>query len=354
MPSTDAHALTSFSRGAGCGCKLSSAELHEAIGTMRTAFPVAPEVLVSSSTADDAGVVRISAELALVQTLDFFTPIVDDARTWGQIAATNALSDVYAMGGRPVTAMNIVGWPRDTLPWELLGQVLDGAAEVVAAADCSLVGGHSIDDAEPKFGLSVTGLVHPDRILTNAGGRPGDALVLTKPLGVGILTTAVKRGLGPRTDEERAVACMLRTNRRASEVAVEHGLRCATDVTGFGLMGHLREMIVASGVDAEVEIDAVPVIPGVRALIEAGAVPGGTQRNLDDTAHVDWSAVPTTDQVVLCDAQTSGGLLLAVPPSDVEGTLAGLNGTGEGDASVIGHLVDRPGGVEGDPRVTFG
>jgi selenide,water dikinase len=339
--------LTEFSRGAGCGCKLSSAELGAALGAMAVPFPTAPDVLVDASGADDAGVFGLTPDLAIVQTLDYFTPIVDDARTWGAIAATNALSDVYAMGGRPVTAMNIVGWPRDVLPWSLLGEVLDGAAGVLDAAGCALVGGHSIDDAEPKFGISVTGVIHPDHLLRNSSGVAGDVLVLTKPLGVGVLTTAVKRGLAGPEAEELAVSWMCRSNQRASQVAVDAGLGCATDVTGFGLVGHLTEMLEASGVDAVLRVDAVPTLDGVRQLVEAGAVAGGTQRNLDDTDHVDWTGVSATDQVVLCDAQTSGGLLLAVPPTAVDDLTAAL---GPDDAWVIGELVDRR---SGGPSVRF-
>lgn len=328
--------LTAFSRGAGCGCKLSSAELSAVLAAMSEPLPTSPDVLVDVSTADDAGVFGLTPDLAIVQTLDFFTPIVDDASTWGRIAATNAISDVYAMGGRPITAMNIVGWPRDVLPWDLLGEVLDGAAEVLAAAGCALVGGHSIDDAEPKFGLSVTGVVHPDHLLRNSGGAPGDVLVLTKPIGVGVLTTAVKRGLAGTAAESHAVSWMCRSNQRAGRVAVDAGLRCATDVTGFGLIGHLSEIVHASGLAAAVDASAVPVLEDVRDLVEDGAVPGGTQRNLEDTSHVDWTHVSATDQVVLCDAQTSGGLLLAVPPDRVDAVVEAL---GPEDGWVIGELV---------------
>jgi len=325
---------------------------------MTVALPTNANVLVGAGTSDDAGVVRIAPDLALVQTLDFFTPIVDDARTWGAIAATNALSDVYAMGGRPITAMNIVGWPRNTLPWDLMAQVLDGAAEVIAAADCALVGGHSIDDAEPKFGCSITGLVHPDHLLTNAAGRPGDSLVLTKPLGVGILTTAVKRRLADRSAESLAVRWMTTSNRSASEAAVAAGARCATDVTGFGLIGHLGEMLRASDVDAVIDLEGVPVLEGVRALVAAGAVPGGTQRNLDDTSFVSWGDVSAVDRVVLCDAQTSGGLLVAAPPHVAAALLHAL---GADHAWEIGTLSDRAErstneSVSADsrlPRVTF-
>ncbi len=346
-------ALTQFSRGAGCGCKLSSAELRATLDAMTVALPTNANVLVGAGTSDDAGVVRIAPDLALVQTLDFFTPIVDDARTWGAIAATNALSDVYAMGGRPITAMNIVAWPRHALPWELLAQVLDGAAEVIASADCALVGGHSIDDAEPKFGCSITGLVHPDRMLTNAAGRAGDVLVLTKPLGVGILTTAVKRGLADRSVEALAVRWMTTLNRRASEAAVAAGVRCATDVTGFGFIGHLGEILRASDVDAVIDLGAVPVLDGVRSLVGAGAVPGGTQRNLDDTSMVAWADVSAVDQIVLCDAQTSGGLLLSAPPDVVATMIVALtsdalaNHEPAPQAWVVGSLVERPAGRPG-------
>ncbi|MCP4434634.1 MAG: selenide, water dikinase SelD [Actinomycetia bacterium] len=330
--------LTAFSRGAGCGCKLSSAELHAALDSMALPLPSSPGVLVGAGTSDDAGVFRLGDDLAIVQTLDFFTPIVDDAHTWGRIAATNALSDVWAMGGRPVTAMNIVGWPRDTLDWSLLGEVLDGAAVVLDEAGCAVVGGHSIDDAEPKFGVSVTGVTHPDQVLRNSAGSAGDSLVLTKPLGVGVLTTAVKRGLAGDEAEDLAVEWMCTPNGDASEVAVSAGLKCATDVTGFGFIGHLGEVLSASELDAVIEPAAVPVLDGVRDAVAAGGVPGGTQRNLDDTEYVDWGGVDEIDRVVLCDAQTSGGLLMAVPA----GRLADVTGSlGPGASWVVGELTER-------------
>ena len=348
MSHTEPRRLTEFSRGAGCGCKLSASELRSALGAMNLPLPTSPGVMVDSGSADDAGVYRLTDDLAMVQTLDFFTPIVDDAGTWGRIAATNALSDVWAMGGRPVTALNIVAWPRDALGWDLLGEVLDGAASVLEDAACAMVGGHSIDDSEPKFGLSVTGVAHPERLLTNDAATPGDLLVLTKPLGVGVLTTAVKRGLADRSAEDRAVQWMCRPNQRASEAAVSAGVRCATDVTGFGLVGHLSEVLRASGVAAEIDVAAVPVIEGVRELVEAGAVAGGSQRTLDDTAHVDWTGVTPTDSVVLCDAQTSGGLLLAIPPGALAEVTESL---GPQESWVIGSVVAA--GAPDDPIVTF-
>lgn len=307
--------LTAFSHGAGCACKLSSAELAGVLGHMRlSGLADHPDVLVGYAGSDDAGVYRLSSDLALVHTADFFTPIVDDPGDWGRIAAANALSDVYAMGGRPVTALNLVAWPRDALPFDLLAAVLDGAGEILREAGCALVGGHSIDDAEPKFGLAVTGVVPPDQVTTNSAARPGDTLVLTKALGTGVITTALQRDASPPDAVAAAVAAMTTLNAGAAEAARAAGVRAATDVTGFGFVGHLTEMVRASGVAAEVDVDAVPVLPHVKELISAGMVPGGTLRNLADAADVDWGVTAEEDRVLLCDAQTSGGLLLAAPP----------------------------------------
>ncbi len=271
------------------------------------------DVVVGISDADDAGVFRLRDDLLLVQTVDFFTPIVDDAATWGRIAAANALSDVYAMGGTPLTALSIVGWPQGTLPIALLGDVLEGGAEVLAQAGCALLGGHTIDDAEPKYGLAVTGLVHPDDLVTNAAGRPGDVLLLTKPIGTGIIATAIKRGDAPAEAEAAAVATMTALNAGAAAAMRRVGVRAATDVTGFGLLGHLGELVRASGVSGDVEAAMVPLLPDVRDLVAAGAVPGGTMRNLAAIRRVvDFGDVDETTQVVLADAQTSGGLLVAV------------------------------------------
>ena len=330
--------LTQFSPGAGCGCKLSSDELRSALGATVVPFPTTSGLLVGPATSDDAGVFALSEGLALVQTLDFFTPIVDDPSTWGAIAATNALSDVYAMGGRPITAMNIVAWPRDGLPWDLLAQVIDGASDVLGAAGCALVGGHSIDDAVPKFGCAITGLVDPAKMLTNAAGQVGDQLILTKPIGIGAITTARKRNLADVSQEAEAVAWMLRSNRLASEAAVAAGARCATDVTGFGLVGHLAEMAQASAVGAIITLEAVPVIGHARSLLAAGAVSGGTERNHLGTNNVDWGEAARNDQFLLCDAQTSGGLLIAAPPAVADTVLAGL---GPDAAWMIGELTER-------------
>lgn len=341
--------LTERSPGAGCGCKLSATELGHALRSMTQPIPTRPEVLLAFETSDDAGLVAIDEHRTLVQTLDFFTPIVDDPRNWGRIAATNALSDVYAMGGEPLTAMSIVAWPRDDLGWEMLGQVLDGGAEVLGEAGCALLGGHSIDDPVPKYGLSVTGVVDRNRIMLNSGGRAGDRLVLTKPLGIGVITTAIKRGLATSADEERALDWMTRRNDLASRSAVEAGCRAGTDVTGFGLIGHLTELARASGVDAVIEAARVPVLERTRELVDHGCVPGGTRRNLEATRDVDWGEVSPTDHVVLCDAQTSGGLLLAMPPTSVPSFSERFEALGGGSAHDIGALVEP-----GDPTVGGG
>src|SRR6185503_670578 len=273
--------LTQFSHGAGCACKLSPADLRTVLGLVRGLgdAPRDPDLLVGLDTSDDAAVYRLRDDLAIVVTTDFFTPIVDDPFDWGRIAATNALSDVYAMGGTPLLALNLVGWPREGLPFDLLARVLDGGAAVARAAGCLIAGGHSIDDAEPKYGLAVVGVVDPDAVLTNAGAQPGDALVLTKPIGLGVLSTAMKRDAATPAHVATAVDVMTTLNAGARDAAVEVGVHAATDVTGFGLLGHLREMCVASGVSAQIDIAAVPVIDGVRDLLDAGMVAGGTQRN---------------------------------------------------------------------------
>ncbi len=274
-------------------------------------------VLVGTATGDDAAVYRLTADIALVLTTDFFTPIVDDPYTFGAIAAANALSDVYAMGARPLTALNLVAFPVDDLPLQVLEDILRGGADKAREAGVSVVGGHSIDDHEPKYGLAVTGTVHPDRIVSNAGGRAGDALYLTKPLGTGIIATAIKRETAPPEVEAAAIATMLALNRDACEAMLEVGVHAATDVTGFGLLGHLRQLALASGLAGVVRARDVPLLAGVRDLARAGAVPGGTQRN--ETFLADWVAWPSglaaEDRTILCDAQTSGGLLIAVEPA---------------------------------------
>src|SRR5712691_6069431 len=276
--------LTRFSHGAGCACKLSPADLRTVLGLVRGLDADRgsdPDLLVGLETADDAAVYRVRDDLAIVVTTDFFTPIVDDPYDWGRIAATNALSDVYAMGGTPLLALNLVAWPREGLPFDLLARVLDGGADVVRSAGAVTAGGHSIDDAEPKYGLAVVGTVHPDRIFTNAGAEPGDDLVLTKPIGLGVISTAVKRDAATPELVAEAVRVMTTLNAGARDAALELGgaVHAATDVTGFGLLGHLLELLSASGLAGEIDAGAVPVIDGVRELVGAGMVAGGTQRN---------------------------------------------------------------------------
>ena len=296
-----------------------------------------PALLVGLDTPDDAAIYRMTEEVALVQTVDFFTPIVDDPYDWGRIAAANALSDVYAMGGRPVTALNLVGWPR-ALDFALLGRVLEGGAAVCSEAGASVVGGHSVDDPEPKFGLAVTGLVHPDRVVRNSGGRPGDALVLTKPLGMGIVSSGIKEGKTSAATAARAVEVMATLNRAASEAMLEAGAQAATDVTGFGLVGHLLQML-GSSLDAELSFGDVPVLEEAFGLAGAGVLPGGSKRNLEAMAgSVDSGGLDEAQRAVLFDAQTSGGLLIAIGPDDLDALLGALKSRGVDEVAVIGRL----------------
>jgi len=325
--------LSEFSHGGGCACKLAPGLLAEVLATFTPATH--PDLLVGTETGDDAAVWRLDANRALVATTDFFTPLVDDARTWGRIAAANAVSDVYAMGGRPLFALNLVAWPSTELPMELLAEVLAGGAEIGVECGFAVVGGHSVDDPEPKYGLAVVGEVHPDRILTNAGLRDGDVLVLTKALGTGIVTSAVKMGTAPAEVAEAAIASMTANNAAASVAAVAAGATGATDVTGFGLLGHLRKMVEASGVDAELDVDAVPLLPGVRALAESGVLPGGTRRNRDWVAdRVRPGARSELEVLLLADAQTSGGLLFGAAPDAAARAVRELGAP----AAVIGRV----------------
>ena len=307
--------LTSLSHGAGCGCKLPAGALHELVARLPAVTD--PDVLVATQTADDAGVYRLRDDLAIVQTVDFFTPIVDDPYDFGRIAATNALSDVYAMGGEPITALNLVAFSLEELGAAVLEEILRGGGDVAAAAGVAVVGGHSIDDREPKYGMAVTGTVHPDHILTNAGGRPGDALVLTKPVGASAVVTAAKRGLSVDGALSAAVEVMTELNRDAARAARAAGAHALTDVTGYGLLGHLHELALASGVAAEVQAGAVPALPAALELLAGeGAVAGGSARNRawaeEFTA---WDAgVGEPQRRLLADPMTSGGLLAALPP----------------------------------------
>jgi len=307
-----------------------------------------PNLLVGVDHFDDAGVYRLDERTALVQTVDFFPPLVDDPYAFGRIAAANSLSDVYAMGGRPLTVMNIVGFPDKDLPIEILGEILRGGAERVAAAGAVVVGGHSVRDSEIKFGLSVTGVVHPDRILTNGGARVGDALVLTKPIGSGVLTTAAKKDLIPESDLGEAIEVMVELNRGASEAALEVGVCAATDITGFGLIGHAFELAQASGVTIELDAERVPLLRKALDLAREGVVTRAHRSNLDHLGdRFEARGVDTTLVNVLADAQTSGGLLLSVPAEKVDALVAALRRRATKAAAVVGRVVaPSPGRVE--------
>ena len=300
-----------------------------------------PRVLVDAATGDDAAVYQIADDRALVATVDFFTPIVDDPYDFGTIAAANSLSDVYAMGAKPLFALNLVAWPRDPAMLELLGKTMEGGAEVARRAGALVLGGHSIDDPEPKYGMLVVGEVHPEKIVDNAGARPGDRLVLTKPIGTGILSTALKRDAIGEADMKYPVKVMSTLNAGAANAMTATGARAATDVTGYGLLGHLHNMLAASGVAARVTNESVPVLDGVRELIEQGVVPGGTKRNLAaNTEYTTWGAeVSEVDQLLLADAQTSGGLLIAVDAAQTDELLAALQREETPVAVVIGEVV---------------
>ncbi len=329
--------LTQFAHGAGCGCKVPAQDLERILAELD--YPTHPDVLVGLGTPDDAGVYRLRDDLALVQTVDFFTPVVDDPYEFGRIAATNALSDVYAMGGEPITALNLLAWPLARLGAEAAAEVLRGGGDAVTAAGAAIVGGHSIDDPEPKYGLAVTGTVHPDRILAAAQGRAGDLLVLTKPVGGGAIATAAKRGAVPAAELQAAIGVMTTLNATASRSALAAGARAATDVTGFGLLGHLHELTLASGVAADVFARAVPSLSGALELIAQDRfVCGGSARNREGAERfTTWeSDVGEPARRLLCDAMTSGGLLIAVAAERARG----LPGT------VIGALVSgEPGTI---------
>jgi selenide,water dikinase len=323
MTTTQAFRLTQYAHGGGCACKIPPGELESVVaGLGGGAAPAGPgELIVGLEDGDDAAVVRIAAGTAVVATADFFTPVVDDAYDWGRIAAANALSDVYAMGGTPVVAVNLLGWPRDVLPMELATEVLRGGLEVAREAGCHVAGGHSVDDPEPKYGMAVTGIADPARLMRNDAGAAGMPLTLTKPLGIGVLNSRHK---ATGTVFPHAIAAMTGLNRAASEAALAAGVVCATDVTGFGLLGHLHKLARASRVTARVQAAAVPYLEGAREALAEGYVSGGTRRNLDWVRpHADTGSTSEDELLLLADAQTSGGLLVAgeVPGHPVIGEL---------------------------------
>jgi selenide, water dikinase len=335
--------LTSLSPGAGCACKLPLAKLEALFAGLEDVPAMGPatgDLLIGAAEGDDAAVLRLDDERALVLTTDFFTPIVDDPGDWGRIAAANALSDVYAMGGRPLFAVNLAAWPADGLDLAILGQVLRGGAEVAAEAGCYVAGGHTIDDPVPKYGLAVTGLADPAALMTIDRAAPGDQLILTKAIGTGVVATALKRQKAPPAVVKAAVASMTLLNASASRAALRAGVRAATDVTGFGLLGHLHRMLAASKAAARLDASAVPLLPGAAELAADGFVSGGTRANTERMrgfAAVD-PAVPPELAVLLHDAQTSGGLLLAAPPGAASALLGELREQGL-PAALIGDVV---------------
>ena len=307
-----------------------------------------PRILVDASTRDDAAVYQLTPDRAIVATVDFFTPIVDDAYDFGRIAAANAFSDVYAMGGTPLLALNLVGWPRDKLPYELLGEVLRGGADIAKEAGAFVLGGHSVDDPEPKYGMVAIGEVHPNRIVTLARARAGDVLVLTKPIGTGVLSTALKRDLATAADLAPAVVSMTTLNAGASRAMLAVGVHAATDVTGFGLLGHLHNMLDASGVSAALDAASVPIIRGAADAVERGAIPGGTKRNREALSpHVSFTTgVHEVIRTLLFDAQTSGGLLIAVPDDRANNLIEALRREKTIAADQIGRiLAGAPGAI---------
>lgn len=349
---TDPIRLTQFAKRAGCAAKQPPGYLLSLLGSLP---PITdPNVLVGSATADDAAVYRLTDDLALVFTTDFFTPIVDRPYDFGAIAAANALSDVYAMGGTPLTALSIVGFPDAALPPEVLVEILRGAAEKAAEAGIAIVGGHTIKAEEPIFGLAVVGKVAPNRALANNKAQPGDVLILTKPLGLGIITTAAKNGEDKLGSIATAIDVMKSLNRAAGEViAASDGVHALTDVTGFGLLGHLRNIVAASNVGAKVHFDRVPILAAAREYVQAGIAPGGTHANHRFLAN--WvryaDDVSKEAQLLLCDAQTSGGLLAAVAPEHADSLLTALHARGVTEATAIGRIVTFTGPTDAD-RIT--
>ena len=337
--------LTHYTHGLGCACKIQPQHLENVLAKLKPLFD--PQVLVGTETSDDATVYKINEETAIVQTLDFFTPIVDDPYDFGAIAAANALSDIYAMGAKPLFALNIVGFPEDTLPMQVLEQILKGAQDKAAEAGIAILGGHTIEDPEPKYGMVVTGSLHPDNILKNEGALPGDVLILTKPLGTGILSTAIKRGMVDEDLRKEVTRLMATLNKIPAEIMKNYDVHACTDVTGFGLLGHLKEMSTASRYDVEIVFEKVPFLREVKNLATAGIIPGGTYNNLDFVKNfVDFGNRPRTDQLLLCDAQTSGGLLVALQEKEALNYLQELSKNGVKQAFVIGRFTkEGPGQI---------
>jgi cysteine desulfurase len=332
--------LTHYTHGLGCACKIQPQHLESVLSQLKPLFD--PQVLVGTETSDDATVYRINEETAIVQTLDFFTPIVDDPYDFGAIAAANALSDIYAMGAQPLFALNIVGFPEDTLPMRVLEQILKGAQDKATEAGIAILGGHTIEDPEPKYGMVVTGRIHPDKIIKNEGAQPGDLLILTKPLGTGILSTAIKRSMVDDDLRKEVSRLMATLNKIPAEIMKNYEVHACTDVTGFGLSGHLKEMSAASQCDVEIDFEKVPFLREVKNLATAGIIPGGTYNNLEFVKDfTDFGNRPRTDQLLLCDAQTSGGLLIALPEEDAKKYVTELSGKSEWSVAIIGRFTQK-------------
>lgn len=336
--------LTKYTHGLGCACKLRPQALEKILKDLPK--PTDANVLIGTDSSDDAAVYKLTDDLAVVQTVDFFTPIVDDPYHFGAIAATNSLSDIYAMGAKPVFALSVVGFPSNRLPMSVLQQILQGAADKAKEAGIDIIGGHTIDDTEPKFGLAVSGIVHPAKIKANKTARIGDKLILTKPIGTGIISTAIKRQIVGQGAIDTVVRVMSTLNKRAAEIMSRYDVSACTDVTGFGLLGHLREMTIGSGVDALVESNQVPILDDVVNLAAAGVIPGGTENNLDFVSNsIDWAdGIPRVMKYVLADAQTSGGLLIAVKADQAEKMLTELKSEGVAESAIVGQIVAKGSG----------
>ncbi len=338
--------LTRYTHGLGCACKLRPQALEKVLQSLPAVDRA--DVLVGADSSDDAAVYRLTDDIAIVQTVDFFTPIVDDPYQFGAIAAANSLSDIYAMGAKPLFALNIVGFPSNRLPMSVLQRILQGATDKATEAGVVIIGGHTVDDTEPKFGLAVSGIVHPEKILHNNSARAGDALVLTKPIGLGIVSTALKRRIAGQEIAQRAYEIMSALNSTAAGVLERFDVSACTDVTGFGLLGHLREMTVGSRVNATIKSDSVPIIPAAIDFIQAGTIPGGTENNLEYVSpSVSWdTSISRNQKYLLADAQTSGGLLITVAPGEAAELVAQLHAAGVADAAVIGEMTS-----EGDGKI---
>ncbi|MDP1622908.1 MAG: selenide, water dikinase SelD [Bacteroidales bacterium] len=337
--------MTEYTHALGCACKIRPQFLEKIL----TGLPGKNDqaVLVGHETLDDAAVYQIDQNRAIVQTVDFIPPIVDDPYMYGAITAANALSDIYAMGAQPLFALSIVAFPEKKLPIEVLQQILRGVNDKVAEAGIRVIGGHSIEDPEPKFGLVVTGLIHPDKILRNSTAKAGDALILTKPIGTGIITTAIKLGIAGDVAVEQVVKVMAELNRVPAEIMAGYQVNACTDITGFGLLGHLKEMVSSAGMQAIVSAESVPVLDAAWEYAAAGAIPGGTKNNLDYVNEiVQWnSTTPELMKFILADAQTSGGLLISLPEEQANELVSRLHEAGIPAAAIIGKM------VQGDPQI---